>query len=295
MIEGPMHEEAPRDGPTFPFGGRSTPRSVRRAERPPAKAFVLGVYPSALHVRWTPPKWAKDVPGVGVIGALAVADEPTVFWDGDDPDGEAEVSAWRAAVGFRSGDEPDCWGHVSPAGNGTSGRPVLERVLGPLWLDADEVTFSDCVNTYFVKDGGGSQLAAWLGRFAPFANELGMPAPSIPARPAVDELVAVACISHRDRLRGELVEAAAPLVVTLGEEARRVLGAIADEATGPPTVPLARAETFDADAYGEPGRVAVDGHWMRWMALVHPGQRSAAWTKLHDAWMVRRQAEADAT
>lgn len=41
---------------------------------------MLGVYPSALHVRWTLPSWWSG--DQRVVGALAVADEPTVFWDG---------------------------------------------------------------------------------------------------------------------------------------------------------------------------------------------------------------------
>ncbi len=59
--------------------------------------MVLGVYPSALHVRWSC--------GDAGVGALAVDVEPTVFWDGGDAN--ARIDDWKKAVGFR----PE-WGTV---------------------------------------------------------------------------------------------------------------------------------------------------------------------------------------
>jgi hypothetical protein len=55
----------------FPFGRPSTRRPPREPSGP-ADLLVLGVYPSALHVRWTTPD------GLHTVGALAVDDEPTV-------------------------------------------------------------------------------------------------------------------------------------------------------------------------------------------------------------------------
>ncbi len=71
-------------------------------------AFLLGVYPSALHVRWTHPQYR--------VAALAVAEEPYPFWDGAD---EVErVDRWRGEVGWQSE-----WGTAEPVGrlNGSSG------------------------------------------------------------------------------------------------------------------------------------------------------------------------------
>jgi hypothetical protein len=250
---------------------------------------VLGVYPSALHVRWTPPAWAEHIEGVAPIGALAVDDEPTVFWDGRSPSEAELVERWMRHVGFRPGDAPGDWGHVRPAGNGTSGRPVAERVLRPLGITPDQATFSDCVNTYFVKGGRGSQGASWRERFEPFAAEAGLAAPTIPARPAVDDLVRLAVDEHRDRLRAELLESGAPIVLTLGEEARRVLAGIADEVEGPPTETLSTKGGISSARYGEEGRATIGERTIRWMALVHPGQRSKAWGTIHDGWVARRR------
>src|SRR4051812_29932627 len=50
----------------FPFGHPSGRCQPRRAS--PAEAFLLGVYPSALHIRWSGPEQR--------IAALAVSEEP---------------------------------------------------------------------------------------------------------------------------------------------------------------------------------------------------------------------------
>lgn len=63
----------------------------------PAEALVLGVYPSALHVRWTPP------PGHEGVRALAVAPELWPVWDGNDQ--VDRVAARRDLVGW-----PPEWG-----------------------------------------------------------------------------------------------------------------------------------------------------------------------------------------
>src|SRR3954463_15206550 len=102
---------------TFPFGrrsGRCEPRRVKDAA-----VFVLGVYPSALHVRWNHP----DFQGA----ALAVDEEPWPFWDGGDQN--QRVQKWQQTVGGK----PE-WGSASQAGrfNGSSGVIVRDHVLGAL-------------------------------------------------------------------------------------------------------------------------------------------------------------------
>ena len=108
----------------FPFGQSATRRPPRRPAGP-AELFVLGVYPSALHVRWRRPDAVT-------IGALAVDDEPTVFWDG--ADARQRIDHWGTAVNWC-----DDWGTISPAGgNGSSGRIVVNEVLAPLCVPAQQ-------------------------------------------------------------------------------------------------------------------------------------------------------------
>lgn len=247
--------------------------------------FVLGVYPSALHVRWTLPSWWRGEQRV--VGALAVADEPTVFWDGADAD--ELVSAWTASVGFRHGNGSGDWGQVTAAGNGTSGRPVRDRVLRPLGVEVDDTWFADSVDRFFIKRGGASRQQGDVidAVYQPFAVEAGLPIASIPARPTPTRLVDIATSEHRERLRRELMEASAPLVVTLGEEARQVMIGVVDDASGPPLQPLDR-RSLRPDLYGEAGMVRVDDTQAAWYSVVHPGNRDRAWCRLHDGWILRR-------
>jgi hypothetical protein len=60
----------------FPFGQQLHP--VVQTDTTPKKAFVLGVYASAVHARWL------DDSGKQLVAALAVASEPEIFWTGLD-------------------------------------------------------------------------------------------------------------------------------------------------------------------------------------------------------------------
>ena len=59
----------------FPFGQEL--KKVEQEERSTKKAFVLGVYASAVHARWI------DQNGKQKVTALAVASEPDIFWTGE--------------------------------------------------------------------------------------------------------------------------------------------------------------------------------------------------------------------
>ena len=129
---------------TFPFGQpsrRCEPKRVSHAE-----AFVLGVYPSALHVRWRHPECR--------VAALAVDEEPWPFWDGVDQ--VERVATWKAVVGW----DQD-WGDAAPAGrvNGSSGVSVRDQVLSPLGLDPTKVWLTDALPFFHVHRGAGTQGA----------------------------------------------------------------------------------------------------------------------------------------
>jgi hypothetical protein len=272
-----------RDGTVrFPFGDRSEQRSPRRPAGA-CRAFVLGVYPSAIHVRWDLPAWVHQKLGKAV-GALAVSDEPIVFWDGDNAIGL--VDAWKERVGFRAGDGPRDWGHVRGVGNGTSGRPVRDKILTFIGTDADDTWFTDAINEFFVKRGGAKarqQGDVIDSIYNPFARTVNLPLANLPRRPTPTALIRRALSGHRDRLRAELSEAGAPVVITLGEEARQVLAGIADHGEGPPTTPLTRGADID-EAYGLPGSLVIGDVEAAWYALAHPGNRDGYWAELHTRW-----------
>lgn len=252
---------SPLEG-VFPFGrpsGRCRPRTAS-----PAEAVVLGVYPSALHIRWIGPRQR--------ITALAVAEEPWPFWTGDD---DAErVDQWRGAVGW----VPE-WGTAEPAGrfNGSSGRAVRDRILAPLGLSPDSVWLTDALPYFHVHRGPGSQGEAMAERYDSFARSHGLPVHQLPDRPPTDQLIRRAVHDEGPRLVDELLSSGAPLLITLGNEA---LAVAAHLLTG--NVP---DRLVPDDDYGRRYRTALRGRPVELLPLVHPGQRSARWTQAHQRWI----------
>src|SRR5919202_3164484 len=123
----------------FPFGQPVLPR-IPSADGP-RRLFVLGAYPSALHVAWNPPPLVAHLDGYRSIRALAVDNERTPFWDGCDA--PALIDGWKAAVNF----DPS-WGTVHPPKlNGTTGTNLSERVLKPLGVAHHDAWITDCLDT----------------------------------------------------------------------------------------------------------------------------------------------------
>jgi hypothetical protein len=231
---------------------------------------VLGVYPSALHVRWTLP---EAIGGRHHVNALAVDVEPVVFWDGADQ--LDRIEQWKHDVGFVDGTH----GRVGPLEyNGSSGLAVMRDVLNRLDVSQDATWFSDCVPLFFVKRGRGSQGAALDSVYDKIAQDLGFERSDLPPRPPASALVAEAVSSQRERLRSEILASGAPIVVTLGEEARHVLVQVCDASSGDGIKKLNR------DMYGGRGLVSIDETQRDWFALKHPGQRSEDWAKTHANW-----------
>ena len=271
----------------FPFGRPSNARPPRRPTSD-AQAFVLGVYPSALHIRWRLPEWARGRFGWTrrAVSALAVDVEPEVFWDGSGQD--SLLTCWKERVGWVEGDGPGGYGSCTPGpGNGSSGRAVVGRVLEPLGVGGDETWLTDCLPWFFIKSSASRpQQAEVINDFyAPIAQELNLEAAHLPARPTPDELVKVAVRHEGARLESEIEESRTGLVVTLGEEARRVMCSLAEEVGGSPGKVL----TINPD-YGRRGWLRVGGKRLDWYALTHPGNRSQRWNKIRDEWEARMRA-----
>jgi hypothetical protein len=226
--------------------------------------FVLGAYPSALHVRWHAPGLQRPVQ------AVAVDDEPEPFWSGHDE--TAQIHRWSSDVGFRAE-----WGRVSPCGrlNGSSGVWVENMVLRPLHTPREQAWITDCLDSYFTSTGAAARLAdpAIVDTLA----RLGIPSPEHRPHPSENDIVREALASQRERLVAELNAAKPRMVVTLGNAALRVLAALA---TGGP---FPRKLSAAQGAYAKPLLATIAQHQFEWLPLAHPAA-PAPYQRAHEAW-----------
>jgi hypothetical protein len=253
--------------PRFPFGSPLESRASSPSE--PRRLFLLGAYPSALHVEWTPPAPFERV------AALAVDNEPMPFWTGDDE--AARIEAWAKKAAW----SPE-WGTVGPVGalNGSSGLWLDEKVLAPIAVTRAETWITDCLDTYRFSRG---QERVVTSKFEPFAAKFGLPWKGVPLtlrHPSEDEIFDEARELHLARLERELRAAAPQLVVTLGNAALRMFAKLVGRSEPEKLVP-------DRN-YGTTIEVSVGGKAASWLPLVHPGQRSKEWQAIHAKWIRAR-------
>ncbi|MET0287986.1 MAG: hypothetical protein ABW352_26080 [Polyangiales bacterium] len=268
----------------FPFGKLNSVRPARRAKK--ADAVVIGVYPSAWHVRWVAPTHRPAGPAGGVQ-ALAVDVEPTVFWDGARDDFGTRLAKWKRDVGFRDG-EHGTIASISPAGNGSSGQKLSSHYLAPLGLSPDNVTFTDVFPVYMAHTRSGSsrgQLDAIREEYDPLAPALGFAASTLPDRMSRHELPRVAAERFGARLLEDLAGANPSLVITLGEEVWATLQRLPQLRAQPPVTDF---DALKSDSYGAVGSLWLNARRVDWLPLVHPGLlgRAGEWETLHAAWAV---------
>lgn len=264
-----------KDYGLFPFGQPNTERPMRAPTDGIAQVTVVGVYPSAWHVRWTAPSHLRDRVPNGGVAAMAVDVEPEVFWNGDGTGFDTQLARWRDEVNFVEGDRRGAHGHVawkSPSTNGSSGRKVEGRYLAALGVDATRTAFTDVCPVFFAKYGNSArrpQGTAIEQEYNAVAGDLGVKPASLPARPTVKALVRKAVEEYGASLLADLERADAPLVVTLGEEVLQTLRQLPQLEAVPPAESL--TEIYDCGLYGKEGTLRVNGRRIRWLPLPHPG------------------------
>jgi hypothetical protein len=248
---------------------------MRMSADRPAQVVVVGVYPSAWHIRWTAPSGLRNRGRTGGVSALAVEVEPEVFWNGDGADFSARLVSWKNATGFDEGDHPGAHGTLaakSPPTNGSSGRKVEGRYLAALGMDASQAAFTDVCPVFFAKYGQSKrrpQGTAIEQEYNAIADELRMPTATLPPRPSVNELVGRAVEHYGNQLIADLERADAPLIVTLGEEVLQTLRRLPQLVPDPPAETL--PELYDRGLYGAEGTLKVNSSNVRWLPLPHPG------------------------
>jgi hypothetical protein len=229
-----------------------------------AKAFVVGVYASAVHAKWI-------VDGKEVCKALAVASEPHSFWDG--------AGADRIIRGI---EVPEEMGRLEPADlrfNGPSGGTLLDKYLHPLGLGVRDCWITDLHDRYYLSPGNAKAVERYE-RLRVSARAR-VPRADLPARPARVKPDP----DRMKRLRHEFEESGASLVITLGNEPLEPL-------FGDSTRKLTRA------AYGELETLKLFERNVTALRLCHPrqagalGSSSSTWTATHADWIRRARRRA---
>jgi uracil-DNA glycosylase len=147
----------------FPFGKQL--KKVQQKDRTPKKVFVLGVYASAVHAKWT------DINGKQLVSAFAVASEPDIFWTGDNA--EQIVSSINL---------PEQLGKLTvPTNknlNGPSGRALDKLFLKPLNLDRKSTWLCDLLPESRVNEK--QRVAIDKHYSADLIEKYNLPLPTVP-------------------------------------------------------------------------------------------------------------------
>ncbi len=236
----------------FPFGQPVLSCAPKVTEARPW--FVLGAYPSALHVRWQTPERFEPA---ARIAAIPVDNEPEPFWDGADE--EARIEQWRTDVAFDS-----TWGTVSAVGrlNGSSGMWVRDKVMKKFGFERSESWITDCLDTYYGSIDGATALQE---RFVPFAEATGIAVPLLAPHPSESEIVRLALSDQRARLDADLKAAQPTNIITLGNAALRVFSDFVQQFG----TPLGKLSP-QFGLYGKAVSISLNDVSCTWYPLAHP-------------------------
>ena len=246
----------------FPFG--ETVKRLVQEDRTPKKVFVLGVYASAVHARWSIGSEVK-------CAALAVASEPRIFWDGN-PEEAAEIIS-RIKI-------PKELGTLKPAGkhlNGPSAKVLDEHILAPLGFTRKDAWLCDLLPETRIND---NQYEAIEREYNPKIKEHGLNEVTIPRRPSVF------CDAERCKeILAEIEESKADMLVLLGDiPIKQFLNKVAKVDYS------SLKEYTELYGYGAITESLINNRSMKILPLAHPrqigalGGHSAAWFDAHQKW-----------
>ena len=250
----------------FPFGERLN--RLAQEDRRPKQVFVLGVYASAVHARWT-----KD--GTVICPALAVASEPRIFWDGNED--EAREIIGRIKI-------PAELGTLSPAGknlNGPSAKVLDEQILAPLGFSREDAWLCDLLPESRINSGQKKAIERCYNKHI---GQYGLKSVTVPERKSKF------CDAQRAaEILEELKESDARLLVLLGDiPIKQFLKTVAD-------IPYSSLQEYvDLYGYGNPTDVTIQGKTIKVLPLAHPrqigalGTHSEKWYQMHQEWKKKR-------
>ncbi len=247
---------------TFPFG--EPVHDLAQLDRSPKRAFVLGVYASAVHARWI------GANGEQKAAALAVASEPEIFWRGDG----VEKILTRIPI-------PEEAGTLVPAAsmyNGPSGIALDQRFIEPLGLTREDAWLCDLVPRSCMNS---KQKKALDREYIPLMEPCHLPKPSIPIVPSQ-----LADDQRRQDILEEIRESKADILILLGDKPIQWFLWHFDDR-------WKRLGDFGEteEDYGRLHKAKLDDINIEVLPLAHPrqvaalGTHSPKWFELHQHWV----------
>lgn len=248
----------------FPFGQQL--KKVEQKDKTPKEAFVLGVYASAVHARWT------DKDGKHKVSALAVASEPEIFWQG--------LDAEEIINGIYI---PEELGKLSlPTNknlNGPSGRSLDEKYLKPLGLDRKNVWLCDLLPYSRVNV---NQKKAIKNNYEVIQKTYNLPEATIPEFKQSE----LNSEKRREEILEELEQSKAQTLILLGDLPIKWFLNFYDKQYTSLSVFGVTSED-----YGMEREIKINNKTYNVIALCHPrqadglGYSSKEWRELHGKWV----------
>ena len=252
----------------FPFG--ETVKRLVQEDRTPKKVFVLGVYASAVHAKWT--KGSKLV-----CNALAVASEPRIFWDGNPEEATKIIGKIKIPKELGTLSLPD------KDFNGPSAKVLDEHILAPLSFTRKDAWLCDLYPETLLNR---SQVSALERSYEKERERYGLNEVTIPKRRSSF------CNSERCKeIVAELEESQSELLILLGDiPIKQFLNKVA-------VVEYKSLKDYvDLYGYGEITKVTINGRSINIQPLAHPRQIGALgghnkdWFYKHKAWESKQRA-----
>ena len=250
----------------FPFG--QIVRPLKQEDRTPKKVFVLGVYASAVHARWTKPGQRRPV-----CTALAVASEPRIFWDGNIDEAREIISK----INF-----PKELGTLEPADakyNGPSAKVLDEHILAPLGFTRKDAWLCDLLPETRINDNQKKFIENTYDK--DYREKYGLNEVTIPNRPSKF------CDAERCKeIVAELEESKAEMLVLLGDiPIKQFLNVVA-------SVDYKTLQEYNnkCHGYGVITEVVINGKTYKLLPLAHPrqigglGSHNSNWFNKHQEW-----------
>ncbi len=253
----------------YPFGEELKP--VVQKDQTPKKVFVLGVYASAVHAKWI-------CNGKVICNALAIASEPTIFWNGNIEEAKFIIDG----ISF-----PSELGKLEPAGstfNGPSGRVLINNILSPLGFTRKDAWLCDLLPETRLN---GGQVKAIKREYEPRMEKYGLNPVTIPPCPTEY------CDEKRIReILAELWLSQADLLILLGDiPIKQFLNKVVK-------VDFHSLQEYkNAYGYGMSTEVMIDNRVIKVLPLAHPrqigalGSHSDKWYMAHQEWMKKIEAD----